>query len=145
MLPLESSISPPLKALGFRKQSRTWWKTGENTIQVVNIQKGPSGERLYVNLGVYVRQLGQETTPAQHHCHIQARLEQVAAERYWNGIVSAESETTPSRELIAAVLTDGIAWLDQVSTIDGIRSYIRSGGSNKGMVVASVRELVGQR
>jgi hypothetical protein len=142
MLPLESSISPPLKAQGFRKKSRTWWRTGEDTIQVVNLQKSPFGQRLYINLGVYVRQLGQESNPAQHNCHVQTRLEKVAAERYWNGIVSAESDPAPSSDLIAAVLTDGIAWLNQVSTIEGIRSYIRSGGSKKGAVIASVRELI---
>ena len=145
MLPLESSISPPLKAQGFRKKSRTWWRTTEETIQVLNLQKSPFGERLYINLGVYVRQLGKESNPAQHNCHVHTRLEQVAAEEYWNCIVSAESEPVPPPELVAAILTDGIEWLDQVSTIQGIRSYLRAGGSKRGMVFASVRELVGEQ
>ena len=144
MLPLESSISPPLKAQGFRKKARTWWRNREDTIQVINLQKDPwGGGRLHINLGVYVRQLGSELNPASHNCHVQARLENVAAEMYWNTIASARSEPEPSPELLEALLTDGVSWLNRVSTVEGIRAYLESGGTKKGMVVASVRNHVG--
>ena len=142
MLPLETSISTPLKVQGFRKRARTWWRDREETIQILNLQKSPFGERLYINLGVYVRQLGQESRPAAHNCHVQTRLELAADERYWNVIVSAESESQPPQDLVTAVLTDGVAWVDQVSSIEGILSYLSAGGSKKGMVVAAVRNLV---
>ncbi|TAG82945.1 MAG: DUF4304 domain-containing protein, partial [Burkholderiales bacterium] len=71
MLPLESSISPTLKTQGFRKKARTWWRDREETIQVLNIQKNPWGSGgLYINLGVYIRELGQDSSPAAHKCHV---------------------------------------------------------------------------
>jgi hypothetical protein len=42
---------------------------------------------------------------------------------------------------MAAVLSDGIAWLERVSKVEGIRLWIDAGGSKKGAVAASVREL----
>ena len=145
MLPLESSISPQLKALGFRKKARTWWRSSTETIGVLNLQKSSFGERLHVNLGAYVKQLGLEASPPEHHCHVQVRLESIAREIFWNEIASAEATLPPSAALIEAVLNDGVAWLHQMSTLDGIRTYIKSGGANKGLVFASVRELVGEK
>lgn len=141
MIPLESAISLALKRIGFRKKARTWWRTCDESIQVLNLQMSPFGGRLYINLGVYVLKLGNETSPAHNRCHVQVRLEAVADERYWNAIVSAEPEPEPSSELMAAVLSDGVAWLERVSNVEGIRLWIDAGGSKKGAVAASVREL----
>jgi hypothetical protein len=63
MLALEGLIAPPLKALGFKKRARTWWRHRDATIQVLNLQKSSFGERLYVKLGVYVKALGAEGFP----------------------------------------------------------------------------------
>ncbi len=104
MLPLESLISAPLKAQGFRRKARTWWKTAEATTQVVNLQKSPFGERLYINFGVHARRLSEGSSPAPHKCHVQTRLEQATAEQHWNAIVSAEPDLEPSPERVAAVL-----------------------------------------
>jgi hypothetical protein len=130
-----------MKAMGFRKRSRTWWRSTPDTIGVLNLQKSPFGERLYVNLGVYLTQLGQESNPPHHRCHIQTRLERIASERFWTDIASAEPEAPPTLALVEAVLNEGTAWLSQMSTLDGIRAYIRNGGASKGLVFAAVREL----
>ncbi|WP_426210634.1 DUF4304 domain-containing protein [Massilia sp. TWP1-3-3] len=138
---LETSIAPQLKALGFRKQGQTWWLSNIETIGVINIQKSSFGPGVYINLGVYVKQLGQEERPPEYRCHVRARLEQIASDRFWNEIVSAESIAPPSASLIEAILGDGVAWLEQLSTLDGIRHYIRSGGVE---AVLSVKKLVGE-
>jgi hypothetical protein len=142
MLPLAAVIAPQLKAAGFRKKARTWWRHGDETIQVVNLQKSPYGERLYVNLGVYVTQLGSETSPPENRCHVQARLERVADSSRLAAISSAEADATPTQPLVEAILVDGLAWLDGLSTLAGIRQYIESGGTSKGLVLATVRQLV---
>lgn len=142
MLPLEIAIAPPLKALGFRKKARTWRRTTSDTICVLNLQKSPFGERLYVNLGVYLRALGQELNPPENRCHVQVRLEQIAPEQSWNEIASAESSAVPPAGLIEAILNSGVSWLNQLATADGIRSYIKAGGAKRGLVMAIAKELV---
>ena len=138
---LESSIAPQLKVLGFRKKGQTWWLSNVETTSVINIQKSPYGPGIYINLGVYVKQLGQEERPPAYRCHVRARLERIASKRFWNEIVSAESVAPPSASLIEAILRDAVAWLDQLSTLDGVRHYIKSGGEE---AVLSVRKLVGE-
>ena len=142
MLALEGLIAPPLKALGFKKRARTWWRHRDETIQVLNLQKSSFGERLYVNLGVYVKALETEEFPPEQRCHVQVRLERVVPEERSLSVASADSITDPKPELISAVLEDGLGWLDQVATYRGLREYIASGGAGKGMVFANLRELL---
>jgi hypothetical protein len=143
MIPLERQLAAPLKALGFKKKSRTWWRHGDETIQVLNLQKSEFGERLYVNLGVYVRALGEEESPPERRCQVQVRLERIASPGRWDPVACATAGDEPSPELVAAVLEDGIGWLDQVATLAGIGRHLESGGSDKGLVFATVWPLVG--
>ena len=143
MFPLESAVAPGMKALGFRKKARNWWRTSDYAVQVLSLQKSQFGEQLYVNVAVYLSQLGNELSPPHNRCQIQARLETVVDSKYWNEIAAAQTETSPSPALIEAVLKGGVAWLDQLSTPTGIRTYLREGGERKGLVFASVRKLVG--
>lgn len=142
MLPLSAQIAQPLKALGFTKKSNTWWRQSQDAVQVLNIQKSPFGERIYVNLGIYLKALGTETTPPERRCHVQERLEHIADPGLWNEIASAAADTEPTPALIAAVAQDGCGWLSRLSTLAGIRDYIESDASKSALVFASVRELV---
>lgn len=143
MLPLESAIAPELKARGFKKKGRTWWRDTDDVVQVLNLQQSPFGEQLYVNLGVYLKRLGTEPMPAVNRCHIGVRLERVASHQA--EVAAATLSTRPGAALLSALLVDGIAWLESVSTLKGIRSYLASGGASKGLVFASVRELAAQK
>jgi hypothetical protein len=142
MLPLEAAIAPQLKAAGFAKRARNWWRRAGETIHVVNLQKSTFGERLYVNLGVYVTALGPETNPTHNRCHVQARLERVADPARQGAVSSAESDNIPGPALVDAVVVDAVAWFDSLSSQEGIRRYLESGGASKGLVLANVRQLV---
>jgi hypothetical protein len=143
MVPLESAIAPELKARGFKKKGHTWWRDGDEVVQVLNLQQSPFGEQLYVNLGVYLKRLGTELMPAVNRCHIGVRLERVANDQA--EVVAATVSARPGPALLSALLVDGIAWLESVSTLTGIGSYLASGGASKGLVFASVRQLVAEK
>lgn len=142
MLPLESAIAPELKTSGFKKKGRTWWRDRDEVVQVLSLQQSPFGERLYVNLGVYLKRLGSEAMPAVNRCHVSVRLERVA--NHQADVAAATVSALPGAALLSALLVDGIAWLESVSTLAGIRSYLASGGASKGLVFASVRELAAE-
>jgi Domain of unknown function (DUF4304) len=143
MLPLESAIAPELKARGFKKKGRTWWRDNDEVVQVLNLQQSPFGEQLYVNLGTYLKRLGSEAMPAVNRCHIGARLERVS--KHQAEVAAATASAPPGEAILSAVLVEGVEWLESVSTLAGIRSYLASGGASKGLVFASVRELVGEK
>ena len=106
------SVSPQLKAAGFRKKGRSWNREAEaGLIHVIGFQMGPFPvgdhhyvipglrENLYgtytVNLGVHIREvheliLKKGATPAfcqDYHCEMRARLGELArppADKWWS-------------------------------------------------------------
>jgi hypothetical protein len=63
-----------LAPAGFRRRKDTWYKTNEDTITLLNLQKSQYGGQYYMNLAVYIRELGRATSPLEHQSHIRARL-----------------------------------------------------------------------
>jgi len=57
---LESILKPVLKAEGFRKKGGTWWRSLGEFIQVINIQGSQFSKRFYINLGVYIKDIGEK-------------------------------------------------------------------------------------
>ena len=74
---LEKLIKPLLKNKGFKKRGSTWWRQLDKFIQVVNIQGSQWSKKFYINLGVYIRELGDKEYPAETDCHIRNRLESI--------------------------------------------------------------------
>lgn len=71
---LEEIFDRVLAPAGFRRRKDTWYNTNEDAIALVNLQKSQYGGQHYVNLAVYLRELGKATSPAEHHSHIRVRL-----------------------------------------------------------------------
>jgi hypothetical protein len=126
MIPLESALAPRLKALGFRKKARTWWRDAESSIQVINLQKSGYGAAIYVNRGIYLNDLGAEPSPPERRCHIRSRLERVVGPELCEVVRSADAESAPTSELIEAVVSGGVGWLSDISTHDGLSRFLAS-------------------
>lgn len=139
MLPLESALAPRLRALAFRKRGRTWWRDESDVVQVLNLQS-VAGQQLFVNVGVYVKRLGEQGSPPVNQCHISARLERVIPSAH-ELIRSADPHGTVDPLLVELIASEGVAWLSSVATLGGIARYIVDGGSTKGLVGASIAAL----
>jgi hypothetical protein len=75
---LEEVFESVLAPAGFRRRKDTWYKTNEDTITLVNLQKSQYGGQYYVNLAVYLRDLGKATSPSEYQSHIRVRLTAIA-------------------------------------------------------------------
>ena len=139
MLPLEAAISPKLKALGFKKKARTWWRTENDSIQVVNLQKSPYGDQLYVNLALYIRSLGPERLPPENRCHIQARLERVVPTSLSESVTSASADSEASDALLQALLVHGIGWLEGIASPAGRKVFLAQSASAHCLIDARAR------
>jgi len=140
MLPVEIAIAPELKLRGFKKKARTWWRTTDDSIQVINLQKSAYGEALYTNLGIYVRSLGSELSPPEYRCHIRARLEKVTPDSLHLPIRCATAIGQPSEELLEALLSYGVGWLEALATPNGRRSLLGEASAAHWFVAYRVRE-----
>ena len=140
MLPIEAALIPELKRMGFSRKSRTWWRQGEDAIQVLNLQRG-FGDEFFFNLGAYFRELGNEAFPAEHLCHVRARLERVSKPECFTAIRSVEVSAEPPPQALQALFSDGMAWLSLVSSKSGLKTFLESDQATSCLVLAAVKEL----
>ena len=73
---LVSEIKPLLKNMGYKKRNTTWIKKSDDNISiVVNIQGSQyDKEDHYINLGVYINDLGTKEIPSILDCHLMERV-----------------------------------------------------------------------
>ena len=138
MLPIEALVAPALKAAGYKKKARTWWRTTADSVQVVNLQKSPYGEQVYVNLGLYVRALGTEEFPPENRCHIQARLERVVPAELHQSVAAVNSVSRPTESFVRAIAV-GLSWLEAIASPEGRKIFLASPESSRCFVNAQVR------
>lgn len=121
---LESILKPALKSYGFRKKGGTWWRHLDDFIQVINIQGSQWSKRFYLNLGVYIRELGDKEWPAEYDCHVRVRLSSIADSELVHKLLNYEKDIEDrSREKISEVVVEeGIHWLEKCSSIDGAKA-----------------------
>ena len=62
------------KANGFQRKGTTLYRDQEQTVAVVNLQGSRYGGRYYLNVGLWLKALGDEPAPKEHHCHLRTRL-----------------------------------------------------------------------
>jgi len=121
---LESILKPVLKAEGFRKKGGTWWRSLGEFIQVINIQGSQFSKRFYINLGVYIKDIGEKEWPAECDCHVRVRLSSIADTDKVHKLINYEEHLEQGdREEIMNILKDkGIPWLEKCSSIEGAKA-----------------------
>jgi hypothetical protein len=63
-----------MKDAGFSKKNGSWYRTTDEVITVVDLQKSQYGLQYYVNLALWLRPLGEAKTPKEQVCHVRTRL-----------------------------------------------------------------------
>ena len=63
-----------LKPLGFKKNGSRWHLYHEEVIVVIELLRSSWGPKYYLELGLYLRTLGESLTPKQVECHIRLSL-----------------------------------------------------------------------
>lgn len=71
---IQSRLDKLARANGFEKKAGSWYLRRDETILVLNLQKSNYGGRYYLNVAVWLRELGDETAPKEQNCHIRTRL-----------------------------------------------------------------------
>jgi len=145
---VEAEFNAILKPLGFNKRARHWVRETAQCFTLVNLQKSQWGDKFYVNLGAFVRQLDpQVTAPLEHHCHYRIRLTELVpdAAALERGL-DLENEVAEEErfEVISSALRDyGVPWLKSVETLEGMRERLAAGSDKGAAVHLSLRTLLG--
>ncbi len=62
------------KANGFRRKGTTLYRDQDETVAVVNLQGSMYGGRYYLNVALWLKAVGDQPFPKEHHCQLRMRL-----------------------------------------------------------------------
>ncbi len=131
------ALKEPLRQHGYKKDKRTFRRSLERCVQVVNVQasswnEGSSG-RFTVNLGVYFSVLadlggiGRLTEkPLESDCLVRCRIGHLLPggnDRWWE-VKADEDHTRTVSEVQHACVGEEQAWLDAYSDLSTARSFL---------------------
>jgi hypothetical protein len=120
-------------SLGARRDGSRWILAGQDTIAVLELQRSQYGPLDYLNLGWYLRALGEETRPRFPGCHIKVRFDSVlpqAVRSEWKRVTDLDTPMADAErgamieQYLGTYLTP---ILDQAATLDGLRSPVGVG------------------
>jgi len=74
---LVKALHAPLKAAGFKKRNLSWYLNGRDTFVVVNLQRSDWSKYYYINIGIWLKVLGDEAFPKHYKCPMNWRVEEL--------------------------------------------------------------------
>jgi len=89
---LVKTLHVPLKAAGFEKRSLSWYLDGRDTIVVISLQRSNWSKDYYINIGIWLKALGDETLPKHYKCPMNWRVERLFPEKRELILISCELE-----------------------------------------------------
>lgn len=114
-------VAATLKERGFKKRRRTWTRDFSEIVQVFNVQASQwSQDDFYVNVGVYIKDLGDLAAPPENKCHVRRRVPQ---------------------DEVPAMLEYSLEWLDNRTSISDLCGQTINGDPRE-MVFAIARDYL---
>jgi hypothetical protein len=130
---LRTTLDEFAREAGFTKKAGSWCRRQSETIEVLELQKSQFGHQYFVNIAVWLLQLGDTECPKEHACHLRSRITRLLPQHQDQlgqilDLDDASVTDAVRREMFKAILEGGLGpLLDRCSTLDGIRSLEPSG------------------
>lgn len=129
---ISAALIALMKTNGYRKRKLTWHKQTTDTILVFHVEKNRWGANRYdIELGIYLRSLGEELTPPINRCQIQPIFEKLVPDMYeYRQACDFDypSFTTEDRlERVKKYVSDvALPWLDNHSTLPALQQLVQN-------------------
>ncbi len=130
----------------FVGNASTWHKSLPETILVVDLQKSQYGPQYYLNLGIWLKQLGKAQTPKEHQCHIRLRatsLPSVGAKLLERALdLEDMSMSAEQREkfIVEYMQKEVLPFMELTGTVKGTDTAMAGGKLSAAMVHEKARE-----
>ena len=119
------------KSAGMLKHSGSWYRTNDEVTTVLNLQRSDYSRNYYINVAFWLKALGDERFPNPHVCHVGIRLDMLLPDQAEEirALLDREREVDGDRaaRLHALLETRLLPFLDQGSSVDGLRKWQREG------------------
>ncbi len=142
-------LAPTMKARGYRKTGATWHRSFDKLIQVFNIQKSQWGNQFYLNVGVYLRDLGDELNPTEYRCHVRCRAEHLLSSADFTELhqtLNFDSQIEKAdryQKLNDLIERSALHWFDVNCTIESLGNELSINGTKGFLVFKDVPKLLG--
>jgi len=126
----KKAFSAPFDKAGFLKKGQSWFFDGADSIIVVTLEKCDWDELYYVDVGFWLKELGQALFPLYYHCHIYERLEFLFPEKRELILTSCDLEKSDADLLIDLsefILEDVIPFLKGCTNIKKLSELFNMG------------------
>lgn len=136
------------KSAGFTKKSGIWCRRQRETIAVLELQKSQYGSQYYVNVALWLLELGEASCPKEQACHLRSRLTQLLPDPDdqlkvvldLDDLTLAENDR---RATFEALLNDQLLPLiDRCSTLDGVRALAATGHLDSFLITGSAQRVL---
>ncbi len=125
---LQEAFSPIFKRYGYKKHGATWHHDNKELISCFNIQGSQWSKAFYLNLGIYIKALGDKSFPNEYECHVRLRIEGLVDERSKVHQLLDFENSLPQesrlKELTKIVEDKVIPWFQKISTSEDLRKMI---------------------
>lgn len=143
----KQSIGKFFREEGFLGKGQSWYLSGDAAIVVIGAQKSDYDEKYYLNVGVWLKALGANEFPKEHHCHIQSRLESLFPD-YMESIETACSLDRGSSEklveLVGFLRSELVPFCRRCLNVDDLKDLLSSGRFSRGLVMKVARDVLEQ-
>lgn len=141
---LKNAFAKTLRDAGYVKKSDSWYMPGEEAIVVVNLQKSDHGNYYYLNTGICLKALSDESFLKVNKCHIQISANNLAIDRHSldKGLNLEEGN---SEDLAASMQVVGEQVLPKLSeflSLSQLREHYKKSSFKAALMFWQARELL---
>jgi hypothetical protein len=143
-LVIKQAFNDALERQGFKKKSGSWYLPCDETVLVANLQKFEYGDRYFVNLAIWLEQLGSADYPKEHHCHIRIRFCRVAGreiDAVFDATNTALTDDSRRAQILSCMESLGIPFLRSCSTVASAAQQFSAGRLAHAFVHKNVKAL----
>jgi Domain of unknown function (DUF4304) len=144
--PLPLALEDVLSPAGFSRKGDSWFRSTDEVVEVVNLQKSQYGHQYYLNYALWLRALGEMRFPKEEKCHLRMRVGSiVSSEAQLARLLDFEADATDTerRTGFASLLTsEFLRFADNCRTLAGLRSLLDAGKLRKAMVHAASKRVL---
>lgn len=144
----KTAISTRFKDAAFIKKGQSWYLNGRDAIIVVNLQKSNWDDSYYLNIGIWLKVLGDAIYPQYNHCHLYFRAEALFPEQQDLIRMSCDLEMATLEilvELTKFIENMLIPFLRECTDGNGLKKFTKQGLLEKGLVrIEARRYLTGE-
>jgi hypothetical protein len=65
------------KSAGYEKKSGSWYRRSASVISILNLQKSQYSSRYFINIALWLLELGEEKYPKEQYCHLRSRIDAI--------------------------------------------------------------------